>query len=65
MFPKIFSENILKYDSVGYISKMLIEIYERTSQSVASKHKLTKYSFKFFDEHFRNLIYANILYFFP
>ena len=51
---------MLKYISVDSISKKLIEIFERAFQSVASKDKLAKCSFKYFDENFRNLTYVSI-----
>ena len=43
------------------MSKMCIETFERIFQSVAWKDKLGKCSFKYLDEHFRNLTYAIIL----
>ena len=61
IFAKNISAIILKHDSLGYISKIFIQIFERIFQSVAWKDKLEKHSFKYFDKYFRNLLYTIIL----
>ena len=65
MFPENISGNVLMYDTVCYILKIFIEIFERTFQSVSAEDKLRKYLFKYFDEHLISLTYDIIVEYVP